>query len=164
VTRSDLILRAATIDDCAIIARQRVSMFVDMGFVKSDDAAGELHRLTVAWLAERIPRGEYVGWLATPVHEPERVVAGAGAQLRRVLPFPKHHNEQIADGRQAIVVNVYTEPEFRRRGVARLLMTALLNWARSIQLESLVLHATADGKPLYESLGFRQTNEMRLFP
>jgi len=65
------------------------------------------------------------------------------------------------EGRQAIVVNVFTEPEFRRQGLARQLMLAVLAWARDERLDSLVLHAAKDGRALYESLGFTQTNEMR---
>ena len=49
----------------------------------------------------------------------------------------------------------------RRRGVARQLMESILTWAGEVELESLVLHASADGRALYEHLGFAPTNEMR---
>jgi hypothetical protein len=39
-------------------------------------------------LASALARGEYVGWLLTPEGEPGSVVAGAGVQLRDVLPHP----------------------------------------------------------------------------
>ena len=68
----------------------------------------------------------------------------------------------IGLGRQGIGLNVYTEPRWRRRGVARSLMTAVLSWARAERLESLVLHAAPDGRARYEELGFVATNEMRL--
>jgi GNAT superfamily N-acetyltransferase len=58
-------------------------------------------------------------------------------------------------------VNVYTEQAWRRRGVARFLMEALMQWARDERLDSLILHASTDGRPLYEQLGFEPTNEMR---
>ena len=45
--------------------------------------------------------------------------------------------------------------------MARRLMTEILSWARAVRLESLVLHAATDGRPLYEQLGFVATNEMR---
>jgi GNAT superfamily N-acetyltransferase len=92
--------------------------------------------------------------------DPANVIGGAGVQLRRVLPFPE--GAGVAEGRQAIVINVYTEPAWRRRGVARSLMEAILTWARAADLESLVLHASAEGRGLYQQLGFVDTNEMRL--
>ena len=84
-------------------------------------------------------------------------------QLRLVLPFPdlKPLGPRIARGRQGIVLNVYTEPAWRRRGVARRLMESVLTWAREVELESLVLHASEEGRALYEHLGFAPTSEMR---
>jgi GNAT superfamily N-acetyltransferase len=67
----------------------------------------------------------------------------------------------VAAGRHGIVVNVFTESAWRRRGVAELLMREVLAWAREQRLDRLVLHASADGRRLYERLGFVATNEMR---
>ena len=64
-------------------------------------------------------------------------------------------------GNQGLIVNVYTEHEWRRRGLAAMLMTHLLNAAKVHNVVSLVLHASANGRPLYEKLGFVPTNEMR---
>jgi GNAT superfamily N-acetyltransferase len=68
----------------------------------------------------------------------------------------------VGQGRHALVVNVFTEPAWRRRGIAELLMRRLLAWAREERLDRVVLHASAEGRPLYERLGFVPTNEMRL--
>ena len=157
------VIRPATIADQAIIAHHRVSMFVDMGSVDPADVPF-LRATTLAWLAQAIPRGDYLGWLAAPHDAPGRTVAGAGVHVRRVLPFPEKRPDgrhKVAEGRQAIIVNVYTEQEFRRRGLARRLMEAILAWAQSVDLESLVLHAAPDARHLYESMGFAPTNEMR---
>jgi len=61
---------------------------------------------------------------------------------------------------EAIVVNVYTEPAWRRRGAARTLMEQVIDWARAQGIGRLVLHASKDGRALYERLGFAPTNEM----
>ncbi|MGH7561050.1 MAG: GNAT family N-acetyltransferase [Gemmatimonadales bacterium] len=86
---------------------------------------------------------------------------GAGVQLRRVLAFPGTDGARVAKGRQALVLNVYTEPPWRRRGIARALMQRIIEWARAEQVDGLVLHAAPDGRVLYEELGFVATNEMR---
>jgi Predicted acetyltransferase len=67
----------------------------------------------------------------------------------------------IGEGRHAIVLNVYTDRAWRRRGVAEALMRAVINWAREERLDRLVLHASDEGRALYERLGFAATNEMR---
>jgi len=67
----------------------------------------------------------------------------------------------ICDSRQGVILNVFTEPEWRRRGIAALLMKTIIEWSREQCLEELVLHASDDGRALYEQLGFVSTNEMR---
>ena len=61
-----------------------------------------------------------------------------------------------------MILNVYTEPEFRRQGVARRIMETILHWIRARGLRSAHLHASDEGRVLYEKLGFVATNEMRL--
>ena len=135
-------------------------MFRDMGQLapEHEDA---LYTASVAWLTDALAREEYVGWVCdrVPAGVPE-VVAGAGMQLRGILP--RVLDTSLYTGLEAIVVNVYVEPEWRRRGFARRLMQTLMHWARERGIERVVLHASRDGRALYEELGFVQTNEMRL--
>jgi GNAT superfamily N-acetyltransferase len=136
-------------------------MFSDMGRLPKE-LYQQLIEQTVRFLETAIPRDEYLGWLAAPADAPGKIIAGAGVQLRRTLPHPTHEGERrLVSGRQGIVLNVYTEREWRKQGLARRLMEEVLKWARSSGLETLVLHASGEGRPLYERLGFVQTNEMR---
>jgi GNAT superfamily N-acetyltransferase len=48
------------------------------------------------------------------------------------------------------------DPEFRRRGLARAIMVALLDWFEAARVPVVELHATDEGEPLYRSLGFGQ--------
>ena len=154
-------IRAAVRADAPIIARHRAEMFSDMGQLPSHLYA-ELIEQTVAYLGEALECGEYVGWLAS-VNGQRDVVAGAGVQLRRSLPHPVTNEtpSRIAFARQGIVLNVYTEKAWRRKGLAALLMRHVLDWAARSELDTLVLHASDEGRTLYDRLGFVQTNEMR---
>lgn len=62
------------------------------------------------------------------------------------------------------MLNVYVEPAWRRRGVAAALMRTLLEVLAERRIRRVVLHASEEGRRLYERLGFVQTNEMRLGP
>jgi GNAT superfamily N-acetyltransferase len=64
--------------------------------------------------------------------------------------------------RRGNILNVYTLPSFRRQGIARRLIEVALNWCRANGIRNVILHASDEGQPLYKSLGFEQTNEMRL--
>jgi GNAT superfamily N-acetyltransferase len=63
---------------------------------------------------------------------------------------------------RANILNVYTHPPHRRRGLARELIVTALDWCREHGIRAVILHASRDGRALYESLGFEPTNEMRL--
>lgn len=146
-------IRRATIRDVAIVARHRVGMFRDMGRLPAAEEAG-IRRGTVAWLRRAMPRGEFVGFLGV---EKGEVVCGGGLLVRRMMPRPGHPR----GFREAHVLNVFTEEGHRRRGHARALMTALLAWCRRSGFRRATLHASAKGKPLYLSLGFRIVEEFR---
>ena len=152
-----LSIRRATAADADVLARHRADMFRDMGQLTADlrDTLVEAAR---AYFAAAVPDGRYVAWLA----EVEgTIVAGAGLQLRELLPRPVPGGTRLVRGPQGLILNVFTEPGWRRRGVAAALLWELLRWCRASGIESVVLHASADGRPLYEKLGFTPTNEMR---
>jgi len=114
-----------------------------------------------AYFTQAIADGRYVGWVAELDDRSGEIVAGAGLQLRELLPRPDVARERLVRGPQALVLNVYTERAWRRRGVADALLRELLRWCRGNGIESVVLHASGEGRPLYEKLGFTPTNEMR---
>ncbi len=88
------------------------------------------------------------------------IVAGAGVQLQPILPRPRDVST-IGEGRQGTIVNVFTEPQWRRRGIASLLIREIVIWSKNKQLDRLVLHASDEGRSIYERLGFIASNEMR---
>ncbi len=120
-----------------------------------------LARHAQQYFTRAIPAGEYVGWFAVPAGERDRVVAGAGVQIRPILPRPDHTGTRLLAGEQGLVLNVFTEMPWRRHGIAGQLMEQVLAWARERRVASLVLHASAEGRQLYERLGFVGTNEMQ---
>ncbi|HET7232856.1 MAG TPA: GNAT family N-acetyltransferase [Longimicrobium sp.] len=153
-------VRRATEADAEVLAHHRAAMFRDMGSLRPKlyDA---LRNAARPWFAEAIPAGEYIAFVALADGAPDEIVAGAGVQMRRQIPRPTADGARVESRPQALVVNVYTEPAWRRRGLAALLMEHVLAWAREQGVGGVVLHASAEGRPLYEHLGFVATNEMR---
>ena len=74
-----------------------------------------------------------------------------------LLAVEKPMSPSFPNGRTGTVLNVYTEPTYRRRGVARRLMEMLLADARERGFCVVELKATEDGCPLYRSLGFEES-------
>jgi GNAT superfamily N-acetyltransferase len=150
----DIHIRPAMLADLTHILRHRRAMFRDMGR-GSETELDEMLITGEAFFRAALPSGTYRGWLAeTP---DGRIAAGAGVTI---LSWPGAPGD--AAGRRGWIQNVYTEPEFRRLGLARTLMEVAIEWCRAEGFQTLWLHASQYGRPLYESLGFLPTNEMRL--
>jgi GNAT superfamily N-acetyltransferase len=157
-------IRLSTLSDAEVIGWHRARMFQDMGLVPTE-LFDPFREKSVVHLRGLLASGNYFGWLTSTSDGPEKIIAGAGVILRRIPPFPlRRDNGQVtvAEGRQGLIVNVFTEPEWRRLGLARALLEKILAWSRDQGIESLTLHASDDGRALYEQLGFIATSEMRL--
>ncbi len=148
------VLREATVEDIPLLLRHRRLMFESMGFV--DQTRNDAMDLEVAaYLAEAIPSGEYRGWLAT--NSEGVTLGGIGLTLIQLAPSPRNMR-----GRYAYLLNLYVEQEYRRQGIAMALVERSIAWAREQGIVEVRLHASDQGRPLYEDVGFHQTNEMRL--
>ncbi len=116
---------------------------------------------TIRYLHAAMPTGEYLAWLVHKAGEPNTVVAGGGILLQRILPSITLDNK-VTTTLQALVMNVYTEIGCRRQGLARRMMLHLQDYCHAENITRVVLHASDEGRPLYENLGYVLTNEMRL--
>jgi len=106
-------------------------------------------------IGEALHGGRYRGWL---IADPSgRVVAGGG-----IILLEHHAGPSDPTPLRPVIVNVYTEAAYRGRGLARALMNQAVAWCREQGLHRVFLHASPQGRPLYESMGFRSTPEMRL--
>lgn len=71
-----------------------------------------------------------------------------------LLVTEKPMSPKFFTGKTGTVLNVYTKPEYRRRGYARKIMGKLLQDAAEMELAPVELKATDEGYALYKSLGF----------
>ena len=146
-------IRQATADDISEILRQRRGMYEDMDY-RDANALAAMLATTEPYIAKALANGSFRGWMASA----EGRIVGGGAIV--ISPWPSHPYD--GQCRRATILNVYTYPEFRRRGVARQLMHTMFEWCRKEKFSAVFLHASPDGRPLYEALGFKPTNEMKL--
>jgi GNAT superfamily N-acetyltransferase len=152
---SAYVMRRAGVGDAAVIAGHRAKMFRDMGDLPAAHVDA-LCAATAPWIAERLARGAYVGWL---VEHGTQVVAGGGVLVSDLWPTPR----TMRAGRLALVASVYTESDHRRQGLAKRLMETILAWCADNAIDVVTLAASPEGRPLYEQLGFiADSRAMRL--
>jgi len=150
-------VRRATLDDLDTLVYQRVAMFDDMG-VPLDRST--LNPAFARWLEQWMPSETYIAWLIDwESGSGERVpVSGGGATI---LPWPPGPHYQ--GGRLAFVYNIYTEPEHRQRGLAKMIMHAIHEWCGEHGVTSAALNASEKGRALYVDLGYAVTPSPMMF-
>jgi GNAT superfamily N-acetyltransferase len=114
--------------------------------IASSDAAPALREATQAFFAQAVTNGQAKSWVA--VADGAVVAAGTLAIFCR----PPHLGN--LSGREAYLLNMYTVPACRRGGIASKLLGAITEYAKSQGFGKVWLHATADGRPIYERFGF----------
>lgn len=153
-SHSEPYLRRATTSDLDEIIRQRIGMFRDAGYT-AEAALEAMRDTSEPYIRQALADGSFVCWIA---EFSPREPGGCGAV--HIGLTPSHPLDPQC--RRATILNVYTYPQYRRRGIARRLMNLMIDWCRELGFASVALHASDDGRPLYEALGFQPTTEMRL--
>ena len=136
-------LRRATPADAEALTRLRGHMHEAMGDALTD----EWRQAAVAAFARRLVTDDFVAFV---VEDDGVVVCGGTGWLQEHLPSP-----YALDPRRGHIASMSTDPEHRRKGYARLVLTAMMEWFAERDIPRVDLRATADGQPLYEDVGFR---------
>lgn len=153
--RLQFTIRETCPDDLEEILVHRRMMFYDMGY-QDNSVLDRLVETSRPCIKRYLEEDSYRGWLA--LDSQNRVAAGVGLLITDLVSGPLSPEQT----RRPYLLNVYTYPEFRQQGLARTLTQRAIEWCRSNDFKILWLHASEYGRPLYESLGFVATNEMKL--
>ena len=144
------VVRRATLADLETMIRHRRAVFEENGKTRDLDL---VDRNFAEWVPPRLDR-TYFQWIA---EQEGRAVGSAGVLLLDWPPSPRDPR-----GGLGFVYSVWVDPTHRRRGVASAVMRAMDVWADEREVGALALHASDSGRPLYATLGYAPTNEMRL--
>ena len=125
----------------------RVEMLSLMHNKPEADFGGEFTRLS----EEFFGRGDQTTILA---YDGEKAVGCATLCYITVMPTFDHPT-----GKRAHLMNVYTNEKYRRQGIARQMVTMLLNEAKERGVTYVSLDTTQSGEPLYKALGFDHSTE-----
>lgn len=142
----DLIYQKAGIADLDILTDLRAEVLRAANGLPSSTDMSEVKRQTRCYYQRALLDDTHAAYL---VWDGGRVVGAGGVSFFQVMPT--YHNPS---GTNAYIMNMYTRPEYRRRGIARKTLDLLVQEARDRGVAAISLEATAMGRPLYEAYGF----------
>jgi len=136
--------RFATVDDIPMICQFRITQLARGGAVKVEGIDDELVRFYNECFEQDTIRQIFA-------YENEKAIA-TGAVLFYSYP-PSHVNKS---GKIAYISNMFTDPEYRNRGIASQILSMLEDEARNRGITTAKLGATAMGKSVYEHAGYKE--------
>ncbi len=140
--------RYATTDDMNLMIRSRMDTLRD---VNSLDADYQFSEEFLEASREYFREGDQSTVLAI---DNGRAVGCATMCYIDLMPTYAHPS-----GRRAHLMNVWTNKDYRRQGIAEKLVTMLIEEARGRGVSEVSLDATEAGRPLYRKLGFKESGE-----
>ncbi len=148
---SQIIFRKAGTNDIQILVEARVDFLGEYWGAQDSDIANKLMAELHLFFETEIQANTYVCWIA--MHENNLVAIGGMKIIQKPGSF------RVPDGRCGYIMNMYTAPEFRRRGLAKTILEKLMEEGNAAGIHFFELHATADGEPLYIQNGFELHKE-----
>jgi len=148
---SSIIIRAADPSEFDIASEFWVSMRRELNMPDEDLAANWKTR-SVDYFRRRYDAGELRWFLA---YDGDTVVASAAGFLTDGYP-----SEICVNRRVGYVAGVFVKPRWRRRGLARTVTQAAVDWLLEIGCRIVRLHAANEARAIYEKMGFEPSNEM----
>src|SRR4030095_4578176 len=148
-------VRTATIADAPRLGQLREAMYRELGRNPDPDAPAFRVQSAVAF-ADSFRTGTCEAWLA---ESPDGLAIGSVA----MLIYPRLPSPELAATREGYLLNVYTVPGWRKRGIAATLVDASITRARELGLARIRLHASDAGHGVYKKAGFiARLDEMEL--
>jgi len=141
-----MIIRRATQADIPALVSLRMGLFCEVGELSDPLADLDLWQATSAYFSTTQADDSARSWVAEVGDE---VVASGTLALFVRPPYPGN-----LSGREAYLLNMYTLPAYRKQGMASALLDAMVAHASAEQLGKVWLHASEQGRPLYERMGF----------
>jgi len=154
IARLRLSVRPAGVRDLDALVHQRRAMWKALG-VGNEELHVKGDRVYKRWARARLKNHELMAWVVKS--SDGRIAGGGCVWLQPVQPRPQRRSMV-----QPYLLSMYTEPDFRKRGVASMVVKEAIRWCRKRRYERLMLHASKMGRGVYRRLGFKRTWEMRL--
>lgn len=145
-------IRRANSKDIGLLVQHRHRMFEEM--ISPTEEELRLHDEAYrAWARDMMKRKLLHAYILET--SDGRPAASGGVWLRETQPSPGHPYGMVP-----YVLSVYTRPEFRRKGLASMIMKEAMEWGRRHGYYKIVLHASRTGRKVYSQLGWKRTWEM----
>jgi len=155
IEKERIVYRRVTIGDVQALVDYRTQFLNEHFNHPENDDATAVRNSLLEYFAKAIPSEDFVAWVA---EYDGKIVATSGMV---VWQKPAIYGG-VETGKLGYLLNFYTIPEARRKGIGTRLLNELIKEAKSLGLKYLHLHASKDGINIYRRAGFVELGEPEL--
>jgi GNAT superfamily N-acetyltransferase len=155
IEKERIVCRRATLDDVSALVDYRIQFLNEHFGHAEDDDTMVVRKSLREYFVKAIPSEGFIAWVA---EYEGRIIATSGMV---VWQKPAMYGG-VESGKLGYLLNFYTIPEARRKGVSTRLLNELIKEARSSGLKYVHLHASRDGIDIYRRAGFVEPDEPEL--
>lgn len=145
-----MIKRLAVVTDIAELIKLRKQQLIDEESMSIANSGNNIDEQLADYFKSAIAEGSFISWIMESDGE---IIATSGVCFYCLPP-----NFSNPTGRTAYITNMYTKPEYRRRGIATELLNAVIDEARARGYKVIRLHASEYGKSIYKKAGFTDSD------
>ncbi|WP_416674807.1 GNAT family N-acetyltransferase [Egbenema bharatensis] len=159
MTQSLVQVRIADLEEDLLLAEHFYQMWLDLE-IPPDAIDPDWRTVICQFMIQARQNLNYRAFVAEVEEGSDRRVVGSvGCQLYAGL-YP--NILQPSYRQYGYIWGVYVEPAYRRQGIATQLTATAIDYLKSIHCTRAILNASPLGQPVYERLGFKESNVMQL--
>lgn len=141
-------VRKVEAKEIGLLIEYRLAYLTELQGERSNEFHKKLKKDLKRYFTKAMAKKRIVAFLA----ELKSEVLGFGALVIKEIPGD-FNQTSILEGD---VLNMYTLPFARRKGISAMILEHLLGEARQLGLTKVSLHTSKDGEKLYRKYGFRE--------
>lgn len=141
----------ASVEDLPLLVRARIDFLTEYWGPQEESSQQVLKDELMNFFMTAIQCNTYIAWLAMC----DKEFAGIGGMVIQRKPG----SFRVPSGESGYIMNMYTDPKFRSRGVAKGILARLIETGREMGLQYFELHSTEQGEKLYQNSNFQKHKE-----
>ena len=138
----ELNYKKAVLEDIEILTETRITVLRAANQLSDDVEMSNVKEQSYLYYQKALSEDSHVAYL---VFDDNEFVGAGGISFFHVMPT--FHNPT---GKKAYIMNMYTKPEYRRKGIAYKTLDLLVAESKQRGIDAVSLEATDMGKPLYK--------------
>jgi GNAT superfamily N-acetyltransferase len=155
IRKNKIAYRRAIIDDTPALVDYRIRFLNELYDHPEDDKTIILRKSLLEYFTKAIPSDDFIAWVA----ECDGKIIGTSGMVAWQIPA---RYGGVESGKLGYLLNFYTVPEARRKGIGTRLLNELIKEAELLGLKDLRLHASKDGINMHRKAGFVEPKQPEL--